>query len=130
MDSPLTPLTWYGFEVTKVIDGDTLGGVVDLGGGSFYPTHVRLAAINAPELKHPTLATGHVSRLAMVGLVGVGDCEVAGVGTTLDKYGRVIGWVRRVGTLDLFNDLLLAGGFAAPFMLHRGFNVLPPAPRP
>ena len=41
----------YKFKVNRVIDGDTVDGIIDLGFGVHLHERVRLAGINAPETR-------------------------------------------------------------------------------
>ena len=41
----------YKFEFTRVVDGDTVDGVIDLGFGILLKERVRLYGINAPETR-------------------------------------------------------------------------------
>ena len=41
----------YSFSFTKVIDGDTVDGVIDLGFGISLKERIRLAGIDAPEIR-------------------------------------------------------------------------------
>lgn len=43
-------LHWYGYEITRVHDGDTMGGRLDLGFYMGLDTSLRLHGINSPEL--------------------------------------------------------------------------------
>lgn len=44
-------LYFYKFEVTKVYDGDTVYGTVDIGFNTFKKIKVRLQDINSPEIR-------------------------------------------------------------------------------
>jgi endonuclease YncB( thermonuclease family) len=94
MESPLPEGEWLAATATRSIDGDTFAAVVSVPGLGPYPTHVRVASINAPERRRPTLAAGDRSKLALWALLTSGAVEVRGVGVDLDKYGRVIADVR------------------------------------
>jgi endonuclease YncB( thermonuclease family) len=110
MPAPLPPLT-YPADVVRVIDGDTFEARIAVWPNHIVQTHVRLARINAPEMR------GHCAR----------ETELAGAArsrlTALlkspepvllsevrpDKYfGRVVADVR-VGTTDASDALLREG---------------------
>lgn len=72
--------------VERVIDGDTVAVVLDLGWGLYKRDHIRVAHINAPET-NTTLgkqAKSYAEELLPVSL------EVTVVSHSLDKYGRAL----------------------------------------
>lgn len=122
MECPLTVGVWYPATIVRVIDGDTVRVVVDLGGGSTYPTNLRLAGINAPERRRQTRAAGDRSFLALVGLVAGKTARVRNLELHLDRYGRTLGDLEltpvppAVGEgVTLAAPVMLAGGYAVPW---------------
>ena len=49
-------------DIIKVYDGDTIIAIIDLGFGMYAKQKLRLANINAPELRGSTLSEARVSR--------------------------------------------------------------------
>lgn len=101
----------YNCKVTRVLDGDTIDAVVDLGFSIHYNIRVRLLGINAPEIhtRDPKeKAAGLVSKLWLENWVALSNSKII-VRTQLDKtgkYGRILG--------ELFSDLAdLANGASA-----------------
>ena len=86
----------YKATVTRVVDGDTVDALIDLGFGINYAQRVRLFGINAPETRtrdKTEKAAGLASKARLKGLLNENKnkCVIA---TTLDrkgKYGRVLG---------------------------------------
>ena len=60
----------YWLTVTKVHDGDTVMGHIDLGFYLGMDATVRLAGINAPEITGTTQPAGEASTQALIGLIG------------------------------------------------------------
>jgi endonuclease YncB( thermonuclease family) len=110
MRAPLPPLT-YPVEVVRVIDGDTFEARIAVWPNHIVQTHVRLARINAPEMRghcarEKTLADAARSRLAAL-LNSPEPVLLAHVRP--DKYfGRVVAEVR-IGSTDA-GDILLREG--------------------
>ncbi len=113
-------------QIVRVVDGDTLDVVLDLGWHLSMRTKIRLPGVNTPELE-PKGAAGpgraayifaeHLLYDAM-GTSPEGEFSgayypVVVTSHSLDKYGRTLGsvhWTDRHGVLhDLASELLSAG---------------------
>ena len=132
----------YWLTVTRVQDGDTIHGSLDLGFYLAMEQSVRLAGINAPEITGTTQPQGEASTLALMEMIGFqhaptrlrgafgvpGDYVLADGATppvlvietlhpkAYEKYGRVL------GTLYLTEDAtssveqaMIDGGWAIPY---------------
>ena len=101
----------YHAIVVKVIDGDTVDLVVDLGFHVSIAIRTRLIGIDAPEVSTPA---GKLVRDTLRGMLPIGTAvTVQTEKHPGDKYGR---WLARIGTP--FGDLaewLVAGGMAAVY---------------
>ena len=79
-------------KVVRILDGDTVEILVDR-----HPIRVRLASINAPELRHSRNDPGQPfaarSRQSLTDLVARQTVTVADEGK--DRYGRMIGTIHR-----------------------------------
>jgi micrococcal nuclease len=103
----LQPGWVYRAKVNHLIDGDTIGVVVDLGFHVHVVEVVRLDGVNAPELHAPDPAPG---RAALAFVVDWPLVIVTRKGTTQEKYGRYLARVLRSSDgAELCADLLLAG---------------------
>jgi micrococcal nuclease len=113
-------LYFYKAHVTGVYDGDSITVTLELGLDlSRRNAKIRLARIDAPELRGETKAEGRKSRDALRELIL--DKQVY-IQTLLDKrgkYGRLLGevWVRFGDGDQIYcvNDRLLKLGLAKPF---------------
>jgi micrococcal nuclease len=101
--------------VLRVVDGDTLEVLLDLGWHITFKSKLRLAGVNAPEMKTSSGAAARdftVQRLLPVD-PAADPRPITVVSHSLDKYGRILGsvhWTDDDGTLhDLSTDLLAAG---------------------
>ena len=114
----------YNFRVTKIVkvlDGDTIDVLIDLGFDLFKKERVRIAGVDTPEKRTRDLEEKALGIDATVWmkdkLTGAikGDDELiirtelkGGVG----KYGRLLGWLY-VGDSDLsLNEQMITEGYA------------------
>lgn len=106
----------YVAEVEKVIDGDTIKAVVDLGFGIFKHTHLRFFGFDAsemhsqdPEQKARAVACKEYLKTLIEGKV----IEIQTFKDKPDKYGRYLCrlWIEQVGgdMLDVIEDLKQKG---------------------
>lgn len=102
--------------VVRVVDGDTIVVVADLGWRINFKTSVRLFGINAPELNTDE---GQAALHFVTALLQPGD-EVTLVSHKLlgqtEKYGRVLASITLPDGRDL-STLLLQGDYAKPYGL-------------
>lgn len=83
----------YRARVQKVVDGDTVDLSIDLGFKIFHDIRVRLAGIDAPEVRGPEREEGKAATEHLRGLVhrGVGDWPILIETKKTGKYGRWLG---------------------------------------
>lgn len=98
-------------EVLRVVDGDTLVARARIWLGQTVETHVRLAGIDAPELRGKCAAErerARAAREALAHLVGGGPVTLSGIES--DKFGGRV--LARVSTADAQDvaAALVAGG--------------------
>ena len=80
----------YKAKIVRVIDGDTVDALVDLGFETHVHRRLRLFGIDAPEIRGPSREHGEAAKEYLASLVD--QCEVL-VSTTRDKrekYGRYL----------------------------------------
>jgi len=110
----------YKFKFCRVIDGDTVDGVIDLGFGVSLKERVRLYGINAPEIRLQKSIKnledrklekerGLKAKKRLTELLKHGAAQPEGlyINTFLDKkgkYGRVLGDIKYVYAKDLYNS--------------------------
>ncbi len=107
----------YRAKLVRVVDGDTIDLMIDLGFGIYHKARVRLLGINTPETRtrNPEEKVRGFAAKDRVKELVIEDCIVA---TTLDKkgkYGRILGTIfieQPDETLLNINDTLLNEGHA------------------
>ena len=101
--------------VSKVVDGDTVDLVLDLGFGLFKKERVRVAGIDTPESRTRDLVEKKYGLEAKVYLQGMlENAENLTVKTEKDgKYGRMLGWLY-AGDLNI-NQRMLDAGYGFPY---------------
>ena len=102
----------YKAKLLRVVDGDTCHLEIDLGLETYRRIVVRLARINAPEMKTPE---GPIAKQYLAGLLEPekDSLIVQTIKDTQEKYGRYL--VEIVGSHGNVNDAMLAGGMAVPY---------------
>ena len=129
----------YNFRVTeikKVLDGDTIDVIIDLGFDLAKTERVRIAGVDTPEKRTRNLeekalgidATEWLKDKLESAIDGDDDLVirtelVGGVG----KYGRLLGWLY-IGDSDLsLNEQMITEGYAWPYdggTKHKDFEEL------
>jgi len=99
-------------EVVKIVDGDTVDVILDLGFDMFKKERIRLNGIDAPESRTLDVAEKALGLDAKEFLERrLGDCDNLWVATEKDgKYGRMLGdiWC---GTTNI-NEEMVTRGYA------------------
>jgi micrococcal nuclease len=103
--------------VTKIVDGDTIDVVIDLGFDIYFSSRVRLAGIDAPESRTRDLkekALGLESkdylkkRLEQATNIVIRTEKV----NSTEKYGRILGWLYLDGETKSVNHEMIEKGYA------------------
>jgi micrococcal nuclease len=99
-------------EVIKVVDGDTIDVIIDLGFDLNKKERIRLAGIDAPESRTRDPEEKELGLDAKEFLKRrMSDCSAIKVQTEKDgKYGRMLGWIF-CGSVNI-NDEMVSRGFA------------------
>ena len=122
--TPPSRKSCYNFrvtEITKVLDGDTIDVLIDLGFDLFKKERVRIAGVDTPEKRTKNLeekelgidATNWLKEKLESTLAGDDELTirtelVGGVG----KYGRLLGWLY-VGESNVsLNEQMITEGYA------------------
>ena len=122
MSTPPNKFT-YPISNIRVIDGDTIEADVDLGFRIRQRQVIRLAGIDAPELRSKDQAERDRARIAKLwlGIMTIGDetrpiHEVVMHSTGLDKYGRSLAviWVNYGDGWGNANAWMVGDFFATP----------------
>tara|TARA_B100000427_G_scaffold259659_1_gene223821 strand:+ start:768 stop:1241 length:474 start_codon:yes stop_codon:yes gene_type:complete len=122
--TPPSRKSCYNFRVTeiaKVVDGDTIDVIIDLGFDLSKKERVRVAGVDTPEKRTRDLeekalgleATSWLKEKLEGAILGDADLVIrtelhGGVG----KYGRLLGWLY-IGDCDIsLNEQMIAEGYA------------------
>jgi len=114
----------YNAHLQRVIDGDTVDVVIDLGFSLKYKCRVRLLGINAPESRTRDLeekARGLAAKKRLGELIGDGDLIVRTFLDKKGKYGRLLAEIFRAEEFGpppdnkCVNTIMLEEGHAVPY---------------
>ena len=110
----------YKMTVTKVVDGDTIYGDVDLGFSiGFRKMEFRLSGINTPEIKGPNRDSGLVSKKFVEDTILNKEVIIVTKKDGKEKYGRYLAEVFFLVDVEWIslNKTLLDKGLAVEFMV-------------
>lgn len=104
-------------EVTKVVDGDTIDVVIDLGFSIMYASRVRLAGIDTPESR---TTDKKEKELGLESKKYLADRLKAAKRIVIktekldssEKYGRILGWLYLDGDTVSVNNEMIKYGYA------------------
>jgi micrococcal nuclease len=108
---------YYVKQVTKVVDGDTIDVVIDLGFDISFTTRVRLAGIDTPESRTRDLAEKALGleskkyladRLKNAKNIVIKTEKI----NSTEKFGRVLGWLYVNGEGNSINVEMINKGYA------------------
>ena len=107
--------------VDRVVDGDTVDLIIDLGFSIFTNQRIRIADINTPELRGGTDETKNKARIAKARveeLLSTGDIYIKTKKDKTGKYGRYLGYiyVSKDNTDINVGEVLLNEGLAVPYL--------------
>lgn len=105
----------YEAEVIRIIDGDTIEVIIDLGFKVFWKTKIRLAGIDAPEID---TVDGIVAYDALRFMIASSKIKIVTQKDKQEKFGRYLATVYPFagkGEGVSVNDLMLKGGYAKPY---------------
>ena len=112
-------------EITKVLDGDTIDVIIDLGFDLYKKERVRIAGVDTPEKRTSVVeekelgidATNWLNKQLEDAIAGEEDLVIR---TELEggfgKYGRLLGWLYLGIDADKsLNELMIEEGYAFPY---------------
>jgi micrococcal nuclease len=104
-------------QVLKVVDGDTIDVVIDLGFDVSYTSRVRLAGIDTPESRttdaREKILGVEVKEYLKKALEGATDIVIRTEKVdSSEKYGRILGWLFINRETDSLNLQLVNKGYA------------------
>lgn len=105
----------YNFCLTRVIDGDTIVGDIDLGFKmKMFDQHLRLYGINTPEIRGSQREQGLFVKEFVISIL-TSDVPIVITSKGKDSFGRVLSNVYYGENLICLNQVLLSLGMAVPF---------------
>jgi len=108
----------YSAKVIRVIDGDTVELLLDLGCNVFRKETIRLYGINAPEKNGLTHEAGVKSMLYLDKLLTKinNNCNIQTIKDRNDKYGRLLGIIQSskfyISFKNSINQTMITDGYA------------------
>jgi micrococcal nuclease len=108
---------YYVKQVIKVVDGDTIDVVIDLGFDISFTSRVRLAGIDTPESRTKDLvekALGLESKKYLADRIKAAKNIVIKTEkiNSSEKYGRILGWLYLDGEGTSINTEMIEKGYA------------------
>ena len=103
----------YNAKLDRVVDGDTVDAMIDLGFDTWVHKRIRLEGIDAPETRTRDLdekAQGFITKDRLVDLLEASNGDFVLVSHGVGKYGRCLGTIL-IGEKNI-NELLLSEGLA------------------
>jgi micrococcal nuclease len=112
---------YYVKQVTKVVDGDTIDVVIDLGFDIGFTTRVRLAGIDTPESRTKDLAEKALGLESKKYLADrLKDAKNIVIKTekinSTEKFGRVLGWLYVNSEESSLNVEMINKGYAWAYL--------------
>lgn len=104
-------------QVTKVVDGDTIDVIIDLGFDIMFASRVRLAGIDTPESRTTDKAEKALgleskkyleTRLKAAKNIVIKTEKL----NSSEKYGRILGWLYLDGEGNSVNHEMIENGYA------------------
>jgi micrococcal nuclease len=112
---------YYVRKVEKVVDGDTIDVLIDLGFDILFQSRVRLAGIDTPESRTKDKiekALGLESKEYLSKYLK--DAKSVVIKTekmnSTEKFGRILGWLYINGDTESINDKMINDGYAWGYM--------------
>ena len=104
-------------EIARVVDGDTIDVIIDLGFGLFKKERVRVAGIDTPECRTLDLVEKKYGKEAKAYMENMlEESESLIIRTEKDgKYGRCLGWIYADGNEVSLNEIMISEGYAFPY---------------
>jgi endonuclease YncB( thermonuclease family) len=108
----------YGVKIDRIVDGDTIDVMIDLGFNTHIKRRIRMYGINAPESRTRDLeekARGLASKERLTEIVDNDDIIMKSHGK--GKYGRVLGelFIKKENEYISVNETLVKEGFAKEY---------------
>lgn len=107
----------YKAQLLRVVDGDTIDAMIDLGFETYVKRRIRMTGINAPESRGATREIGKAASAHLQQLLEI-EGTLFCISHEIEKFGRVLGTLILVPVdgpeIDL-NQRMITDGHAIPY---------------
>ena len=107
----------YNASLLRVVDGDTVDALIDLGFSVWVKKRIRLYKIDAPETRTRDLEEkeqGFKTKEILTELLSANDGKFTLISHGVGKYGRCLGTII-INNVDI-NELLITEGLAKEYV--------------
>ena len=108
----------YNAKVIRVVDGDTIDAMVDLGFTTFKKVRIRMHGINAPESRTRDLVEkekGLAAKARLIEMLEESDNEFRLISHGVGKFGRCLGEIYLSGHATSLNKQLIWEGHGTEY---------------
>ena len=108
----------YNAKVIRVVDGDTIDAMVDLGFTTFKKVRIRMHGINAPESRTRDLVEkekGLAAKARLIEMLEESNNEFKLISHGVGKYGRCLGEIFLKGHANSINKQLIWEGHGTEY---------------
>ena len=108
----------YNATVTKVVDGDTIDAMVDLGFGTWKKVRIRMHCINAPESRTRNLEEkkkGLAAKARLIEMLEENKNQFILRSHGVGKFGRCLGEIYIKGHNTSLNKQLISEGHGTEY---------------
>ena len=108
----------YNATVTKVVDGDTIDAMVDLGFGTWKKVRIRMHGINAPESRTRNLEEkkkGLAAKARLIEMLEENENHFILISHGVGKFGRCLGEIYIKGHNTSLNNQLISEGHGTEY---------------
>ena len=108
----------YNATVVKVVDGDTIDAMVDLGFGTWKKVRIRMHGINAPESRTRNLEEkkkGLAANARLIEMLEENEKHFILISHGVGKFGRCLGEIYIKGHNTSLNKQLISEGHGTEY---------------
>ena len=108
----------YNSTVIKVVDGDTIDAMVDLGFGTWKKVRIRMHGINAPESRTRNLEEkkkGLAAKARLIEMLEENENHFILISHGVGKFGRCLGEIYIKGHNTSLNKQLISEGHGTEY---------------
>ena len=108
----------YNATVIKVVDGDTIDAMVDLGFGTWKKVRIRMHGINAPESRTRNLEEkkkGLAAKARLIEMLKENENQFILISHGVGKFGRCLGEIYLKGHENSLNKQLIWEGHGTEY---------------